>query len=335
VAHKPPTLEEIAKAAGVSRSTVSRVINDEPNVRVEVRERVWKVVDEMGYHPNAAARSLASRRTRTLGVIVPQTVNTVFVDPFFPDVLRGIADAANESKYYLMLSMANQPMEDNFYRRVLRGQMLDGVVIVSARVGDPLIPRLLRDHILFVTVGRRPNHPDVSYVDVDNVHGARMATEHLLRHGRRRVATITGPADMVAGLDRREGYQTAVREAGLAVNEELIVEGDFTETGGYAAMEQLLPLEPEAVFVASDLMALGALRALQQAGQRVPEDVAVIGFDDAPIATYTNPPLTTVRQPVHQMGVTAIKLLLRLLEDEVKKPLRTILTTELVIRASC
>jgi LacI family transcriptional regulator len=332
---RTPTLEEIAQVAGVSRSTVSRVINNEPNVRQEVRQRVWQVVDEMGYHPNVAARSLVSRRSQTLGVIIPETVNTVFVDPFFPQVLRGTADAANESKYYLMLSMVSQPLEEDFYRRALRSQMLDGVVIVSSRVGDPLIPRLLQDHIPFVTIGRRLHHPDVSYVDADNVRGARMATEHLLQHGRRRVATITGPSNMVPGLDRREGYRAALREAGLPINENLVAEGDFTEAGGYAAVEQLLPLEPDAVFVASDLMAVGALRALRQAGRRVPDDVALVGFDDAPVAAYTNPPLTTVRQPIYDLGVTAIKLLLRLLETETEGPLRTILATELVVRASC
>jgi len=328
------TLEEIARAAGVSRSTVSRVINAEPNVRDAVRQRVWQVVEEMDYHPNAAARNLASRRAQTLGVVIPQTFNTVFVDPFFPDVLRGVADAANESKHHLMLSMVDRPMEEDFYRRALRSQMLDGVVIVSALVDDPLIPRLLRDRIPFVTIGRHLRE-QVSYVDADNVRGGRMATEHLLHNGRRRVATITGPLNMVPGLDRREGYQAALREAGFTVREAWIAEGDFTQSGGFAAMQQLLPREPDAVFVASDLMAVGALRALQQAGQRVPDDVALVGFDDAPVATFTDPPLTTVRQPVYELGVMAIKQLLRLLEKEHEEPVRTILPTELVIRASC
>jgi LacI family transcriptional regulator len=162
-----------------------------------------------------------------------------------------------------------------------------------------------------------------------------MAAAHLLQNGRRKVATITGPLKMVPGLDRLAGYQTALREAGFAVQGELIVEGDFTQAGGFAGMQQLLPLEPDAVFVASDLMAVGALRALQQAGRRVPDDVALVGFDDAPVATFTDPPLTTVRQPVYELGVTAIKQLLRLLEEEHEEPVRAILSTELVIRASC
>ncbi|MFQ5614448.1 MAG: LacI family DNA-binding transcriptional regulator [Anaerolineae bacterium] len=333
--HNRPTLEEIAKVAGVSRSTVSRVINDEPNVRPAVRQRVWEVVETMGYHPNAAARSLASRRSQVIGAIIPQTVNTVFADPFFPGVLRGIADAANEHKYHLMLSMVSPPLEEDFYRRALRSQLLDGVVIMSAFLDDPLIPRLLRDRIPFVIIGRHPRESAASYVDADNVRGARMATAHLLRQGRQRMASITGPASMIAGLDRREGYRTALREADLPLEEKLIVAGDFTEASGYAAMQQLLPQEPDAVFVANDLMAVGALRAIRQAGRRVPEDVALVGFDDAQIAAYAEPPLTTVRQPVYELGSTAIDLLLRLLENDTQGPLRTILPTELVIRASC
>ena len=335
MAPKRLTLEEVARIAGVSRSTVSRVVNDEPNVSAEVRQRVRRVVEEMGYHPNAAARSLASRHSQTLGAVIPQAMNTVFVDPFFPYVLRGLAEAANESDYHLMLSMVDRPMEEDFYRRALRSQLLDGVIIVSALLDDPLVPRLLRDHIPFVTIGRHLYEADVNYVDTDNVRGARTATEHLLRQGRQRVATITGPLNMVPGLDRREGYRAALRAANMPIDEDLIVEGDFSEAGGFSAMQRLLPLEPDAVFIASDLMAVGALRAISQAGRRVPEDVALVSFDDAPIATYTDPPLTTVRQPMYELGVNAIRLLIRLLKEDVDGPLRTILPTELVIRASC
>ncbi len=333
--HKSLTLEEIAKIAGVSRSTVSRVINNEPNVRTEVRQRVWQVVEEMGYHPNAAARSLASRRSQVLGAVIPQAINTVFADPFFPGVLRGIAEMANEHKYHLMLSMVSPPLEEDFYRQALRSQMLDGVVILSAFLDDPLVPRLLQDRIPFVIIGRHLHEPQVSYVDIDNTRGAQMATEHLLRQGRRRISSITGPANMIAGLDRREGYLSALREAGLPIDNELIVAGDFTEATGYVAMQQLLPLKPDAVFVANDLMAVGALRAIRQAGQRVPDDIALVGFDDSQIAAYTDPPLTTVRQPVRTLGSTAVDLLLRLLENDAQAPLRTILPTELVIRTSC
>lgn len=331
---KRPTLEEIASVAGVSRSTVSRVINDAPNVRKAVRQRVKRVVREMGYYPNAAARSLAGQRSQTLAVVIPETINTVFLDPFFPNVLRGIAEVTSAHHYHMLLSMVERPSEKDFYRRALRSQMLDGVVIVSALMDDPLIPYLLRDHIPFVLIGRHDD-PRVSYVDVDNLGGAYMATTHLLQGGRRRVATITGPLDMVPGLDRRAGYRTALLKAGYPVDDALIVKGDFTEAGGRAAMAQLLPLAPDAVFVASDLMALGALSALWEAGCCVPDDVAVIGFDDAPVAAYTDPPLTTVRQPVTDLGRTAARLLLRLLQEGQAGPLRQTLPTELIVRASC
>jgi len=330
-----PTLEQIAKAAGVSRSTVSRVINNKPNVSDEVRERVWRVVKEMGYHPHAAARSLASRRTRTLGIVIPQAVNTVFSDPYFSRVLHGIADAANEHQYHMFLAMVPPHQEDDFYRRSLRSQMLEGVVIISAFLDDALIPRLHRDGIPFVVIGRHPAIPEVNYVDVDNVHGAMMAVEHLMRLGRRRIATITGPMNMVAGVDRLEGWKTALRRNGHLVDESLIAEGDFTEAGGYLAMQRLLPHKPDAVFAANDLMVIGALRAIYEAGLRVPADIAVVGFDDAQVAAYSTPPLTTVRQPIYKLGRTAAELLFRLLEGRAPAPLRAILPTELVIRASC
>ncbi len=329
-----PTLEEIADVAGVSRSTVSRVINNEPNVRAAVRQRVQRVVREMGYYPNVAARRLAGQRSQTLAVVIPETINTVFLDPFFPNVLRGIAEVTNAHHYHLMLSMVDRPSEQDFYHRALRSQMLDGVIIVSALIDDPLIPQLLRDPLPFVLIGRHDD-PRVSYVDADNLGGARIATAHLLQSGRRRVATITGPLDMVPGLDRRAGYRSALRKAGHPVDDALIVQGDFTQAGGRAAMTQLLPLAPDAVFVASDLMALGALSVLWEAGCCVPDDVAVIGFDDAPVAAYADPPLTTVRQPVTDLGRTAARTLLRLIKEEQEEPLRQTLPTELIVRASC
>lgn len=333
---KPPTLEVIAKAAGVSRSTVSRVVNDEPNVSDEVRTRVWQVIDEMGYQPNAAARSLASRRSQILGIVIPQAVNTVFVDPFYPMLLQGVSDGAAAHGYNLMLSMLSQPSEEeDFYRRALRSQILDGLVISSAMVDDPLVSRLLRDHIPFVTVGHHPDESLISYVDADNVHGAQTAVNYFIQAGRKRIATITGPLRTIPGIDRLEGYKRALRSAGMPVDEALIAEGDFTEESGYRAMHRLLDTRPDAVFIGSDLMAMGALRALRDANVSVPDDVAVIGFDDAQLASVAEPPLATVRQPVTELGTTAVDLLLELIEgDGEVGPLRAVLPTELIIRPS-
>lgn len=330
-----PTLEEIAKAAGVSRSTVSRVINDEPNVRAGVRERVWQVIEEASYHPNAAARSLVRRHSQILGVVIPQAVTFIFGDPFFPTLLQGMSDAASERDYHLMLSMLSQrSVEKDFYRRALRSRMLDGVIISSALLDDPLVPQLLKDQIPFVVVGRTPRHPEANYVDVDNLDGTRMAVAHLIQQARRRIAIITGPLRTIPGVDRLEGYKLALREAGLPYDKGLVAEGDFTEVSGYIAMQQLQSANPDAVFACSDLMALGALRALRQANHRVPEDVALVGFDDDQIAAYTDPPLTTVRQPVYALGTMAVELLLQLITGAVQGPVRTILPTELVVRGS-
>jgi len=338
----PPTLEEVAKLAGVSRSTVSRVVNQHPNVRPEVRERVWEVIRQIGYQPHAAARSLATRRTRVIGLIIPQAVTTLFTDPYFPILIRGIADACNAHNYHLMLSLFShrrvqdsRAHQDLLYQQVLRSRYLDGVVVSSAPLDDPIFLRLLEDGVPFVLVGRYP-HERASYVDVDNVVGARMAVEHLLKLGHERVATITGPLNMFAAQDRLEGYRQALAARGIPVDEDLIAEGDFTEGGGQAAMQRLLPRRPTAVFAASDMMAVGALKVLREAGLRVPEDVAVVGFDDIPLASMVEPPLTTVRQPIEQLGSMAVELLISLLENPGEETThRVVLPTELVIRASC
>ncbi len=332
------TLEKVGKLAGVSRSTVSRVINGHPNVREQVRERVWQVIRETGYQPHAAARSLVTRRTHIIGVIIPETVNKLFVDPFFALLLRGITDTCNTRGYHLMLSLFSNPAhQEEIYRRLIYGNHLDGVIVASARMDDPLVHKLLDDGMQAVLVGR---HADsrVNYVDVDNVGAARMAVEHLIRLGHRRIATITGPLNMVGGADRLRGYRQALEAHHLPLEEGLIAEGDFTEPSGTAAMQRLLPAAPTAVFAASDSMAIGALKALREANLRVPEDVALVGFDDIPAVTAVEPALTTVRQPIERLGAMAADLLLNLLEDPPAPAApahRIVLPAELIVRDSC
>jgi LacI family transcriptional regulator len=329
------TIRQIAKLAGVSRSTVSRVINDHPNVSAETRVQVLQVVAETGFHPDPIARSLSSRRAGIIGLVIPLSIQSLFEDPFFPRLMQGISQGCNSHDYILSLFLLHTLEEEaKVYPRISRRQLLDGVVVTATRHGDPLIPQLLANKIPFVLHGR---HEDarVSFVEVDNVTGAHNAVTHLVRLGRRRIALIGGPSGSLAAEDRKRGYLDALQERRVPVDEALIVHGDFTETSGYQAMQRLLPHDPDAVFAASDSMALGALRTLREAEKRVPEEIALVGFDDLPHAVTADPPLTTVRQPIQQTGVLAIEMLIDILESGADPPRRIILPTELVIRASC
>jgi LacI family transcriptional regulator len=300
------TIRQIAKLAGISRSTVSRVLNNHPNVNAQTRERVLQVIAETGFRPDPIARSLSSRRADIIGLVIPVTIRSLFEDPFFPRLMQGISQGCNNHDYTLSLFLLHTPEEEEkLYPRISRRQLLDGVIVTATRNRDPLIPQLLANRVPFVLHGRHED-PRASFVEVDNVTGAHTAVTHLVRLGRRRIGLITGPSGSLAAEDRKRGYLNALLERRVPVDEDLIIHGDFTENSSYEAMQRLLPHEPDAVFVASDSMALGALRALRNAGKRVPEEVAVVGFDDMPQAATANPPLTTVRQPIQRAGALAV-----------------------------
>ena len=328
-------LEQIAKLSGVSRSTVSRVVNNDPNVSSVTREKVLQVVKRVNYTPNAAARGLAAGRTHVLGLVIPTGVAALFSDPYFPILIQGVSSACNAREYSVMLWLAEPEYERRQIRQIMYSGLVVGVIVSSMLLNDSLVQALSEGDLPFMLVGRHPTDTRASYVDADNIGGAREGVTHLLRLGRSRIATITGPQNMIAGADRLVGYTAALRDRGVIADPGLIAEGDFTETGGYRAMQQLLPRRPDAVFAASDIMAIGALRALREASLRVPEDVAVVGFDDMPQAARTEPPLTTVRQPIYRLGATAVDSLLDLIEHPDSSARRIILPTELVVRASC
>ncbi len=332
------TLDEIARRAGVSRSTASRVINNHPHVNPAVRERVWQAIRETNYQPNLPARSLASRRSQVIGIIIPQPIHTLFADPYFPLLIEGIAQVCNERQFSIMLELATNPTGDP-YRHIGRQGFLDGAIVASAIEDHFLSQWLAQESIPVVSVGRISTHPAIPYVDVDNRQGARMMIEHLLRCGYRRIATITGPMNIVAGRDRFAGYCDALDAAGLPLLPELIVEGNFSEQSGFSAMQSLLQREsrPDAVFAASDMMALGAFKALRAAGLSVPDDIGLGGFDDIPLAAAMTPTLTTVRQPINELGQTAARLLLDRITTTARDLAveRVILPTTLVIRESC
>ena len=336
-----PTLDAVAARAGVGRGTVSRVVNGSPQVSPEARAAVQQAIAELGYVPNRAARALVTQRTDSVALVVSESGDRVFTEPFFAGIVRGISSELLETPMQLWLAMAQSPAERERVEHHLTNQHIDGVLLLSLHDSDPL-PSLLEERGLpFVLGGRparmlKPAAQPALYVDVDNTGGARRAVEYLFSRGRTRVATITGSQDMGAGLARLTGYQEAVRASGREVDEELIAYGDFSEGSGTAGMRKLLETCPDldAVFAASDLMAFGALRALREAGRRVPEEVAVIGFDDAPIARQAEPPLTTVFQPVEEMGREMARLLVARIRGEEGHPPHVLLDTHLVTRDS-
>ncbi|WP_405091371.1 LacI family transcriptional regulator [Micromonospora sp. NBC_01392] len=328
-----PTLEAVARRAGVSRATVSRVVNGSTTVAESIQQAVRRAVEELGYVPNLAARSLVTQRTDSVALVMPEAATRVFSDDqVFPGIIRGAAQELEAADKQLVLMLAGSPAGHERVERYTTGRHVDGVLFASLHGEDPLPGRLARLGIPVVCSGRPLGGADVPYVDVDHTGGVTRAVEHLIATGRRRIATIAGPQDMVAGIERLIGYRTALTAAGLP---ELVAYGDFTRESGTAAMRELLAADPEldAVFAASDLMAHAALRALREAGRRVPEDVAVIGFDDIETAAYTEPPLTTVRQPIVELGRAMTRQLLRIAAGEhVEQAL--MLPTELILRDS-
>ncbi|GGL06848.1 hypothetical protein Sme01_67230 [Sphaerisporangium melleum] len=325
-----PTLEEVAARAGVSRSTVSRVINGQATVSPQFRETVMHVVNELGYVPNSAARTLVTQRTDTIGLVVPGTPGGAD-DPAFAAVVQAAGHALEAAGKRVMLMLGGSPGSRFRVEEQAVAGHLDGVVIVATAGADPLLSALARTGVPMVALGRPAAPPAVPYVAGDDVGGARAAVDHLLAQGRRRVAMICGPVDSTAARDRLAGYREALREAG---RRSVIATGDLTRASGAQAMRELLEDDPglDAVFAAGDLMAAGALSVLHEAGRRVPDEVAVVGFDDLEAASYTVPPLTTVRMPAADQARTAVRLLLRNLDGGPASSV--ILPAELIVRRS-
>lgn len=330
------TLEEIARLARTSRSTVSRVINADPNVREATRQRVLDVIQRLNYKPNQAARSLAGGHTHVLGLVIPTGVASVFSDPYFPFLIRGISATCQEHDYSVMLWLAEADYERRTVMQVLQNGFIDGVIVSSMPIDEKMIEALISSRLPFILVGRHPQHPEISYIDVENQAGAWQAVTHLLELGRRRIACLSGPLNTIVGIDRQKGYQTALEAYSIPIDPKLILEGNFSEEDGYRLTRSLLPYQPDAIFASSDAMAIGAIRLLHEENLMVPQQVAVIGFDDMPFAARSHPPLTTVRQPILQTGAKAAESLIACIEDpEHAGCSQILLPTELVIRESC
>ncbi|MFI9831142.1 LacI family DNA-binding transcriptional regulator [Streptomyces sp. NPDC051913] len=342
---RAPTLEDVAREAGVSRATVSRVVNGTRNVDPEIQDLVRRAIDRTGYAPNRAARSLVTRRTETVALVVSGAGDTtdaaqnafaarVFADPFFGRVVAGVVGHLRPRSLHPVLMFAESAEARQEVLTYLRQGRADGALVVSTHADDPL-PALLADARLPAVLFARPSRPvPLSYVDLAHRDGARLAAEHLLARGCRHLATISGPLDVAASQERLAGFRDTLARHGRPYVP--VAEGGFTLDSGIAAMSDLLARHPDTdgVFAANDLMAQGACQVLRERGRRVPQDVAVVGFDDSSVALTCRPQLTTVRQPVEEMAAQ----MARLLDDHVHgvrtEATSVVFEPELVVRES-
>jgi LacI family transcriptional regulator len=327
------TISDIAKRAGVSKATVSRVLNDKPDVDEATRRRILEIIQETGYTRQAAAVGLATGRTNLIGLLVPSLSR-----PYSIEVIQGVAQGLEEYDYELVLyttSMAEKNQE--LFGQALSRNLVDGLLVLLPRNGVNYLAQLRASRFPVVLIDHRGVAADLPSVLASNRQGAREATHYLIELGHRRIAFITGLLDFGCSRDRLEGYKLALAEAGIPFAPELVGAGDFVEAGGLARAREWLagPNPPTAIFASSDLMALGAMEAARQQGLRVPDDVSIVGFDDIPAAARALPALTTVKQPLQDMGRRAVDLLLGQIMGQKLEALEVELPTELIIRASC
>jgi LacI family transcriptional regulator len=331
------TIRDIAERVGRSITTVSRALNDYDDVSPETKTLVRRVAMEMGYTPNAMAQRLQKRRTDTIGFIIPTTTHRYY-DPFFSEILIGVGNRAAEMGYDLLVSA--QPAGERelaMYRQIVDGRRVDGFVLVRLGQRDARVDYLRTTGIPFVAFGREAGQPDFPYVDVDGAYGMRLVVEHLVALGHRRIACICAPFDLNFTTLRLNGLRTALERAGVSLQEDMILEGTLTHRSGFDNANRLLdaPRSPTAIVAFNDAMAIGAMRAAQERGVAVGAELAVTGFDDTPMAEHAYPALTTVRQPIYQIGMMVCEMLVQLIRGENIQKRQTLLQPSLVIRRSC
>jgi len=330
---RSPTINEVAARASVSTATVSRAIAGTAKVSEALRARVSRAARELDYRPNRVARNLRVRATRTIGVVIPDILN-----PFFTSVVRGIEDALQAEDYTLLLCNSDGLAErERLYLDTLRAEGVAGILFVPSNGKQHAYRNLGRAGIPIVAIDRSPVGLDVDLVTVTNEEGAHAAVAHLLSVGWKRIGLIAGPSHLNVAQERERGYERALRDAEVPVRRELVRRADFREQGGYDAMHSLLELadRPTAVFVANNLMAMGALHAIGDAALEIPKDIGIVSFDDVPWGAWLRPPLTVVDQPTYDLGATAARILLNRLREPDRPIRRVVLQTRLVVRASC
>ncbi|MEW6231186.1 MAG: LacI family DNA-binding transcriptional regulator [Chloroflexota bacterium] len=330
-------IKDLAREAGLSVATVSKALNEYADVSEETRQRVREIARLLNYQPNITARGLQSRRTNMVGLVIPTVEPHLSDDPYFLDLLAGIADEAAENEFALLLTRcAPGPKERLCYQKIVRGRRVDGLIVVRTRSQDQRVAYLLEEGFPFVTFGRTEQGLDFPFVDVDGTQGLYDATRYLIGLGHRRIGFIAAPEGLMFGFHRQEGFRKAMEEAGLAMESGLLVRGDLTLQSGYVAMGQLLDRDPPptAVVACNDLMALGAMRGAQERGLWVGRDLAVVGFDDTHVAAHSRPSLTTVSQPIYDIGILLCRMLLQTLQGKPLEVRQILLRPALVIRES-
>ncbi|MGA2503419.1 MAG: LacI family DNA-binding transcriptional regulator [Anaerolineales bacterium] len=337
MANKRVTSFDVAKKSGVSRTTVSLVLNNVPgiSIREDTRQRVQQVAKELNYHPDSRGRKLASGKSNTIGLVLRQSHEQVFADALLPQVLLGIEQAATAKGFQVLLKPL-EPEDCDGYLHLVQENHVDGIILSGPRQNEAEIIRLHQSGLPVMLMGQLPES-NLPFVDIDAVDGSARAVRHLIEHGHRRIAMITNASlEYTSAQQRRSGYLKALAEAEIEPDDSLIQEGAYTPASGYIAMGKLLELSsrPTAVFVASDVVSLGAIRAIKKAGLRIPEDLAVVGFDDIPLADYYDPPLTTIRIPAYGLGRSVGERLMRLVQGESLEEEGVLLESELVIRKS-
>lgn len=331
------TIKDIAKKAGVSVTTVSRALNGYDDVNEETRKKIKQVAAELSYSPNAVARSLVSRKTRTIGLIISDINRAGAKDAFSYEVLCGINDRAGELNYDLLLFSTNPSKQmEKSYAALCKERNVEGAILSGLRLDDPYLHEVIEQNSFpCVLIDIPRSDKNVAHIISDSRVGAAMAVRHLIDYGHRKIAMINGHDQAFVSKERLEGYRDGLKEYGLNADPRLVYDGKFSEDGGAEAMYQILIQHPDAtaVFCASDLMALGAMRTLERTGRKVPDDISVIGFDDITIASYCSPKLTTIRQDKYELGYQAAQLLIDMLEDRTDNR-RVLLGNQLIVRES-
>jgi DNA-binding LacI/PurR family transcriptional regulator len=331
------TIKDVAKAAGVSPSTVSRVISNYARISRKTSAKVKEIMNELGYHPNMMAKSLVSRTTNTIGIVLPRPAEELFLNYFFAEFIRGIATQAARSGFDLLMTTgASEKEELEAVTRIVKGKRVDGIITLYSRPNDAIINFLNKEHFPFVLIGRSEEFPDTLCVDNDNIQAAYDATNHLISQGHQRIGFVSGPSNLSVSQDRLEGFHKALRKANLPIRSDWIVEGEFLQESGYRAMSFImnLPERPSALVAIDDIVTYGVLRCLNELGYRVPQDLSLVSFNNLALSELTSPPISSIDIGIYQLGYTASQTLLNFIHESNAQKTRTIIPHRLIIRES-